>query len=278
MLDPIRTRAVSWLVIAVFLGISSGAFVLLAVPGGVSPVREILAGPSWRSNLITFAALLIVAVGGVLFGLARLLPADVGLRRDKLREGVIVTVAVWSIMQLVEATFDLALLGTITIAPSWARNGIGPTLAWTAAMFLGAALYEEIAYRGFVFPQLYLKVRGTHRVRFWTAMIASQVVFAASHIPAHVALRGLSGSALSTTVVLQGLVGGLLVLVYLRTRNLWIAIGLHGLANAPTPLIAGAAGFEIYLILLIVAWPWITRRSQHRGFARVESTANGLHE
>jgi membrane protease YdiL (CAAX protease family) len=271
--DPIRTREVSWLVIALFLGVSSGLLVLLPVLRLFPPLRQILAGPLWLSNLLVFAVLLIVAVVGVIFGLGRVQPADVGLRRDKLGEGVIVTMAVWSLMQLIEVAGDVVTSGPVTIAPSWTRNGIGSTLAWTGVMFLGAALYEEIAYRGFLFPQLYLKIRGTHRARLSIALVLSQAVFAASHIPAHVAIRNLSGSALWTTVVLQGITGVLLVLLYLRTRNLWISIGIHGLANAPTPLVAGASGFETFLIMLVIGWPWIARRPQHRGFARVESLA-----
>lgn len=273
--DPIRTREVNWLVIALFLGLSSAVFVLLPVVRHVDLLREVLAGPSWRSNLFIFATLLIVAVVGVIFGFGRLRAVDVGLRRDKLGEGLIVTVAVWSLMQVIELIGDIATTGTVAIAPSWISNGIGSTLAWTAAMFLGAALYEEIAYRGFVFPQLYLKIRGTHRARFWIALLFSQIVFAASHIPAHVTLRNLSGSALWTTVVLQGIIGGMLVLLYLRTRNLWISVGIHGLVNAPTPLVAGASGSETFLIILVIGWPWIARRPQHRGFARVESLTEG---
>lgn len=269
--EPIRTREVSWLVIALFLGVSSGMLVLLSVLRHVGPVGEILEGPSWLSNAFFFAALLIVVVVGVIFGLGRLKLADVGLRRDKLGEGLIVTVTIWLLLQLVEIVGDIATTGTVTIAPTWSRNGVGSTLAWTAAMFLGAALYEEIAYRGFLFPQLYLKIRGTHRTRFWIALVLSQVLFAAGHIPAHLTLRNLSGSALWTTLLLQAIVGLLLVLLYLRTRNLWICIGIHGLVNAPTPVVTGASGPEWFLVILIIGWPWIARRPQHRGFARVES-------
>jgi uncharacterized protein len=246
---------------------------LLPVFWHLTALRDLVEGPLWRSNLFVFAALLIVVVGGVIFGLGRLKPADVGLRRNKLAEGMIVTTTVWSVMQLIEIVGDIATGGNVAIAPAWIRNGIGPTLAWTAVMFLGTALYEEIAYRGFLFPQLCLKIGGPYRARFWIALLASQVVFAASHIPAHITLRNLSGSALWTTVVLQGIVGILLVLLYLRTRNLWISIGIHGLANAPTPLVSGASGFETFLIVLIIGWPWIARRAEHRAFARVESLA-----
>jgi membrane protease YdiL (CAAX protease family) len=269
--DPIRIREVGWPTITLFLVVSTGVFVQLPVFQRVGALREVFAGPSWRSNLVIFAIVLVLAVVGVLFGFGRLRPADVGLRRDNLGEGIIVTVTVWALIQLIEVVGDIATGSAVSIAPSWTRDGIGPTLAWTAAMFLGAALYEEIGYRGFLFPQLYLNIGGTPRARLWIALILSQVVFAVTHIPAHVTLRHMSGSALWTTVVLQGIIGCMLVLLYLRTRNLWISIGIHGLANAPTPLVAGASGFELFLIVLIIAWPWITRRPQHRGFAQVES-------
>ena len=268
--DPIQTREVSWLIIALFVVASSGVLILLTVLRNAPLLRLILAVTSWRSNLFVFGALLLITVGGVIFGLGRLRPADVGLRRDKLVEGIIVTLAIWSLMQAIEVIGDIATTGTFSVAPSWSRNGVGSTLAWTAVMFLGAALYEEIGDRGFLFPQLYLKIRGTHRARFWIALLVSQAVFAASHIPAHVTIRNLSGSALLMTLVLQGVIGVLLVLLYLRTRNLWICIGIHGLANAPTPHVAGASGFEAFLLILLVGWPWIARRPQHRSLARVE--------
>jgi membrane protease YdiL (CAAX protease family) len=276
--DPIRTRVVGWRTIAFFVGVSVGLLTLLLAIRRAGPLGNILAGPAWRVNLFIFSALLLVAIAGVLFGIGRLRPADLGLRRDKLVEGLVVTLGVWLLMQVIAAVSAAATTGAIVIAPSWIRNGIGPTLMWTAVMFLGPALYEEIAFRGFLFPQLYLKLRGSHRARLWTALLVSQALFAIGHIPAHIALRNLSGSALWTQVVLQGVVGVLLVLLYLRTRNLWIAVGIHGLANAPTSLIAGAWGWETFLIILVVGWPWLARRPQHRALAGVEARDYGAVE
>jgi len=237
--DPVRTREVAWPTLALFVVVSTGLLVLLLAVTRASPSSG-AAGPPWRQNLVTFVTLLAVAVGGVVFGVGGLRPDDVGLRRDKLAQGLAVTAGVWAVMQLAAAVPDLASAGSVAVARTWARNGVGPTLLWTAAMILGAALYEEVAYRGFLFPQLYLKLSGPHRRRFWTALLVSQALFASSHVPAHIALRNLSGAALWSRVVVQGVAGVLLLLVYLRTRNLWISIGLHGLVNAPTPLVAGA--------------------------------------
>lgn len=268
--EPIRTREVGWVTIALFVGVATGLSLLLLAVRRSGPLGHLLAGAAWRENLFFFATLLLFVVGGVIFGVGRLRPVDVGVARNKLAEGVLVTGVVWLLLQILAAA-SAAVSTPTTAARTWTANGVQGTLLWTLVMFLGPALYEEIALRGFLFPQLYLKFRGSHRARFWTAVLVSQFLFAIGHIPAHVVIRQLSGSALWTQVTLQGFAGVLLLLLYLRTRNLWIAVGIHGLANAPTPLFANTLGFEYPLIALLVVWPWIARRPTQRGLAQVES-------
>jgi membrane protease YdiL (CAAX protease family) len=268
--DPIRTREIGWSIIVVFVGVTTGLELLLLKIQHARVLGNLLAGPDWKGNLFFYATLLLVAVGGVLFGLGRLRPADVGLDRKKLREGIVVTGSIWLLDQAIGAIYGIVTTGPI-VDPSWTTNGVEETLLWAAVMFLGAALYEEIAFRGFLFPQLYLKFRGSDRVRLWTAILGSQFLFAVGHIPAHIMIRHMSGRGLWTTVVVQGLIGVVLVLLYLRTRNLWITVGIHGLVNAPTPLLVGTVGSAPFLIALLIGWPWIVRRSQQRGLARVET-------
>ena len=268
--EPIRTREVRWSTIALYIGVSTALTLLLLLVRRMGPLGQLLSGPAWRENLFFFATLLIIAVGGVMFGAGRLRPVDVGLRRSKLAQGMIVTAGLWLLIQLIAAVPSAITTRTIFISRAWVTNGVGPTFIWAAVMFLGAALYEEVAYRGFLFPQLYLRFRGSHRRRFWTAVIVSQVLFAIGHIPAHIVLRHLSGVVLWRTVVLQGLAGVMFLLLYLRTRNLWISIGIHGLADAPTPLIRGTESWEPFLILLLLVWPWIARKPEQRGLARIE--------
>jgi uncharacterized protein len=267
--DPIQTREVGWSVIVLFIGVATGLELLLLKIQRSGMLGSLLAGPDWKGNLFFYSALLLLAVGGVLFGIGRLRPADVGLERRKLLEGILVTGSIWLLDQAIGAIYGILTTGPI-LDRSWTTNGVEGTLLWAAVMFLGAALYEEIAFRGFLFPQLYLKFRGSDRVRLWTAILASQFLFAIGHVPAHIMIRHLSGRGLWTTVVVQGLIGVVLVLLYLRTRNLWITVGIHGLVNAPTPLLVGTVGSAPFLIALLIGWPWIARRSHQRGLARVE--------
>ena len=268
--EPIRTREVGWSVIALYIGVETALVLLLLRFRRTGPLGQFFAGPGWRENLVFFATLLLVAVAGVMFGLGRLRPADVGVRRDKLKEGVLVIGAAWLLIQVLAAMSALLTSAPLLVARTWTRMGVGGTLLWAAVMFAGTALYEEIAFRGFLFPQFYLKLRGSHRVRFWGALLASQFLFAIGHAPAHIVIRHLSGAALWTQVVLQGFAGVMLLLLYLRTRNLWIVIGVHGLADAATPIFRGALTWEYLLIALLVAWPWLVRRPTQRGLAVVE--------
>ena len=61
-------------------------------------------------------------------------------------------------------------------------------------------------------------------------------------------------------------------LIYLRTRNLWIVIGLHGIENAPTRLFESPVPSEALLLVeiaLLALWPWLVLRPRQRGFGAI---------
>jgi uncharacterized protein len=280
MRAPIRTREVGWPTIGLFLGLTFTVLILfpLALRSG-SMARVIL--PPWLENLVPFGTLLILGVGGVLVGVGKLRGRDLGLGRRALARAALTVAVVWLAIQGLAAIMALVTTGALSLDDRWIRPGVGPTLLWATVMFLGTALFEEIAFRGFLYPQLVLKLRRrmSSELRVaWLAGLVSQVVFAASHLPGHLIIRELPGGALWTQVVFQGIAGALLLLLYLRTRNLWIVVGLHGLANAPTPLVPGTISWEIPLLVLLVAWPWLARKSEHRGFARVDAAPHARTE
>ena len=111
---------------------------------------------------------------------------------------------------------------------------------------LGNALFEEIAYRGFLFPQLYLRLAGcgSARKRLGLALLISQGLFALSHIPNRIYL-GMTPSEIALDLLMLLGWGTIYTLIYLRTDNLFIVVGIHALGNTPTtlfktpPLLAG---------------------------------------
>lgn len=91
---------------------------------------------------------------------------------------------------------------------------IGQTLAVSALLFLFAAAAEEIFFRGYPLQTL------TRAHLAWLGMLVTSVSFAAVHLKNPHAVPGLP-------FVNTALAGVWLAVAYLRTRSLWLPIGLH---------------------------------------------------
>jgi uncharacterized protein len=270
--EAIRTALVNGPILALFFATTFGVLAAFPLLRRAEPMQRVVL-PGWLENLLPFGLLLLLAVGGVLMGFGRLRAADLGLGRRAFAQGTLTVGAVWLLLQLVAAVPEIVTGGNVSLDGRWRSPGVGPTLLWAFVMFCTTALFEEVAFRGVLYPQLVLRLRAVAvepRMAALTAGVISQAVFAASHVPGHLLIRHMTGAQLWTELALQGVAGVLLLLLYLRTRNLWISVGLHGLANAPTPLVDGTVSWELPLLALLVSWPWLARRPEHRGLASVE--------
>lgn len=154
------TRAVGWGVLAVFLVaiVAVAAFVNLLFFRLDSPqviVDATLGLVDW--TLMGSAMVLLVVVGGVIFGLGRLRPAEVGLIAAKLPEAIVVTVLLWIVTQALLVTGAWLSMGEVPINPRWAERGVTVVIGALLAQLFGNALAEEIIYRGFLLPQTWLR-------------------------------------------------------------------------------------------------------------------------
>ncbi|HVU10895.1 MAG TPA: CPBP family intramembrane glutamic endopeptidase, partial [Phototrophicaceae bacterium] len=149
--------------------------------------------------------------------------------------------------------------GKVSISPEWANPGV--MIGMILTQILGNALFEEIAYRGFMFPQVYLRLSSL-RDRPWgrliVALLISQGLFALSHIPNRIYL-GMSPSDIAADLVVLLLLGALFTLIYVRTDNLFIVVGVHALGNTPTVLFTTAPfltgdGASILIYTLVILW------------------------
>ena len=197
-----------------------------------------------------------MVVGGLLFGVARLGPSDVGLMRGKFLQGIVTTIVVWVAIQLTTVISEYLTAEGPVLARSWLSSRVGSRLVWFLVMLLGAGLFEKVVNRGFLYPQMWLKFRGSHAVRMTAAFVVSQCLFALAHIPAHIIVRHMSARQITMTVLAQGVAGVMLALLYLRTRNLWIAMGIQALVNAPRGLFTAQMPAETLPLLLVIVLPW----------------------
>lgn len=192
-------------------------------------------------NLILIATLVIGVM--MLYGGQR--PVDLGLIARRLPAGVMFPLGVWALAQFIHAIAGWLAHGTIALNPAWS-TGATALIGLLLAQVLGNALFEEIAYRGFLFPQLYFQFSALRRYRWWrvsAAVAAAGAVFALSHIPNRIYL-GLGVDEIVPDLLMLTVWGLLYTLIYLRTDNLFLTVGVHALGNAPTTLLTTAPALD----------------------------------
>lgn len=267
--EPIIVREASWATIVLVLITTFGLITSVFLP---AIITRLIALGEGLANLVIFSGIFVVAIGGCAIVFGGLRPRDVGLRLVKLPEAMAVVACVWIVIQAAHAVAGLVSHQSLQWDDAWQRFGVTDRLLWLALMLFGPALTEETIFRGFFFPQLYLKCSGSRRTRFLVAASAAAILFGLFHVPRHIVLSDMNAIGISARVLAHALGGLLATAIYLRTRNLWLMIGLHGIENAPTRLVASPLPSELLLLLelvLLVTWPWLTRRPEQRGMAAI---------
>jgi hypothetical protein len=194
-------------------------------------------------------------------GLGRLRLPDLGLRAHQLWSGIKWTVAIWLASQVVLAICAVAAGDGLALDPVWERPA--RQAGTIVCQLLGNSLDEEVLYRGFLLVQCILLARRfTSRRAGWAiGLVASQLLFGLSHIPQ----RWIVGDEHGLLLVLDltGLVvfGIMFSLVFVRTGNLFIAIGVHSLVDAPVPVVASPldahAPIGVAVLAIVLAWPYL---------------------
>lgn len=266
-LDRIRPATGVSLLVFVALNVAVASVGVVAL-GAVPSIGSLV----WPAGVIPLLALgtllrLVVGVGFLILWLGKLRLADVGVTPDRLWAGLVLTTAVWALAQAVGLFLGLAESGTVRFHPDWADQGSTALLTRLLSQVMAVALIEEISYRGYLLPQLYLKMAAwwPHRreLRLALALLLSQSLFALLHLPFLLSV-GVSASDLPLVVPVIGVFGLFFSAVYLRTNNLFFAMGIHALVTAPTPLFSPgeiAAGPIIAATVgLLLLWPVLLRR------------------
>lgn len=190
--------------------------------------------------LVSLAGLLIVG-GGLLIGAGRLRLRDVGLRGATILSGAGWTLVAWLALQIIAVIADLITYGRLLVNATWGQVGVLGLLGlFVVGQLLGNSLYEEVVWRGFLVPQLALKLRRTFQrpaIRWTVAIGVSQLFFALYHIPIRL-YTGETPADLASSLAPIWVLGMLLAIIYARTSNLYLVIGLHALNDLPLLIFA----------------------------------------
>jgi membrane protease YdiL (CAAX protease family) len=238
----------------------SPAWTLLAVPAislvlawlffspwmpraALAGLREASAG--WLQPTLVCAGLAGIVQLALLFGPARQRGHDVGWRIAALPGALLAGIGLWLLMQ---APALLQGPEAWQRAAPW-RDGLGVALGPLLAQLAATAWVEETVFRGWLWPQLSARL-SAHVMPGAASILAagvSQAVFALLHLPAL-----LSGDApvVGTLAVLFA-TGLVFVALYAATGNLLVAVAVHALGNAPTPLLQPPAGAPAPTMLLL---------------------------
>ncbi len=272
MYEPIRQARSSTIIrlIAAHFALTAVVNLVLFAGNTFRPLASATGG-LLTGSLLANLVFIVVLVVGIVLRLGRLRLYDVGLIPRHIPVGVLCTLGIWGAAQLLHLGASLLLYGSAAMSAEWANPGFMIGLVLT--QIFGNALFEEIAYRGFLFPQLYLRLTGL-RAQPWQrlalAVLVSQGLFALSHIPNRIYLGMTAGEIALDLILLLGW-GTLYTLIYLRTDNLFIVVGMHALGNTPTSLFRTVPALEgngasilIYtlVILILFGLPLLRARRQ----------------
>lgn len=218
-------------------------------------------------TLVAGVTLQAIVVVGLLFGVARLRPRDVGVDLRRLWPAVGFLIAAWAAIQLL-LVLILPLCGQrIGLGAHWTAAGWRGAVGEWLGQLLGNCPYEEVFFRGFLLPQCgLLAMRWMPRARprslVAAALVLSQALFAVGHVFFNLHLP--QGQWL---LLAQFVFGIVFALVYLRTGNLFLAMALHVLLNNPAPLLEdslpgpGASGSIVMagILVWLVSLAWAKR-------------------
>ncbi len=268
-LQPKVSSGVILLFLAAYVGLSLLINLVAFRSTWLDPVTGSTCG--WiQPTLVVNAGLIVLLIAGVLGLGGRLSPRRLIGPLKQAVPAILWTCSLWGITQLVGVVV-LAIQGGLAFDPSWNTYGVSWVLGGLLAQLAGNALLEEIAYRGFLLPQTHRRLSAIRRptLRIFVAVLVSQAVFALIHIPNRI-YTGFPLAAYPMDLVrLLGL-GALFAVIYLRTGNLLLAVGIHALLNRPTPLVSFASSSTVLLVLtavLLVVWPWMSRNRGERSMS-----------
>lgn len=250
-------RAISWwwlvlavvvwpILITVFLNILSPFARQLA-----QSTKGIIQPPLFFSSV-----LLVIVIVGILLKAGKLRARDIGLSASTLFDGIFYTAASWIVLQSTLVIASLSTESGILLSDSFKSQNCPKTLGILGGQLFGNAFVEEVMFRGFLMPQLYLKLGGRSDTIEWSKLIAaiilSQLAFALIHIPNLERLTIPGGSSLIKLLIIF-VMGVFFAIFYIRTSNLFLCIGLHALINTPTPLFQSTLQPEIVTFSIAVA-------------------------
>lgn len=148
---------------------------------------------------------------------------------------------------IVVSALLIAALGGYSF--SWSRTGVVQAVASAVVAATGAAVTEELMFRGAALQGL------EHRWGSVIALVVTALFFGAAHLT-------VAGADAWSGVAIALEAGFLLGAAFLWRRNMWFVVGLHGAWNAAEQLlgvpVSGHDGGKSVLVAKVSGGEWLT--------------------
>ncbi len=221
-------------------------------------------------------------VFGVVFWIGGFRARHLGLGWKNFKKGLLVTFFLWAMLQIVQVTYGALTSSQLENWRVWDQTGSLKIVSGFVLYAIGKALFDEIIYRGLFLPQLHLKCRRyiklDDRITLALAIVISQSIYLIVQLPL---ISLLMTTDISSALTLTSLffLSILNSLIYLRTRNLYITIGLHALWFHPIFVAAPSVPHTFVLVLLaigfILIWPLLPNSPSLMATWPMESRSQG---
>lgn len=250
----------SWRIIVLFMMLDCVAVACINLIVFPSNVLEIF--PRVTAGLINETLVVnLIMIAGLVYLLmircGKLTWADLGMKKGRLLAGFAATVVLWLATEAINAAVSLLFSGSINWSSVWETYGFSVVIGSFIAQVFGNALFEELAFRGFLMSQIGKKIP---EGRWWTviAVLVSQALFGLIHIPNRLYM-GVEPDQMLLSIIMPAVLGIFFCVIYLVTDNLFFAIGVHALINVPVNATAGLdpslANILVTLVILAI-WPY----------------------
>jgi membrane protease YdiL (CAAX protease family) len=189
----------------------------------------------WQPGILSILMTWGVVIGLGILRLGRQRPGDLGLQAAGILPGLGFGVLYWLLLQAAVLAVAHWNGKTTQFDPQLA---VGAWMAFAGPLLdqlIFFASAEEVVHRGFLFPQIYLRLREriSKPLALSGAALLGSAFFAVLHIP-HRLKEGITGESLGFSMLLLVLSGFFFCGVYLLTGNLVTTILVHALSNFPT--------------------------------------------
>lgn len=250
----------SWRIMVLFMVLDCVAIACINLVVFPSNILEIF--PRMTSGLINETLVVnLVMIAGLVYLLmircGKLTWADLGIKKGRLLAGFAATVVLWLATEMINAAVSLLFSGSINWSSIWETYGFSVVIGSFIAQVFGNALFEELAFRGFLMSQIGKKIPAG-RWRTVIAVLVSQALFGLIHIPNRLYM-GVEPDQMPLSIIMPAVLGIFFCVIYLVTDNLFLAVGVHALINIPANVTAGLdpSLANILVILVILAiWPF----------------------